>query len=52
VEGRGDKTVIEHGAVVEAIESGDSEKARTGMKEHLSSAVRELKQAGLAKRAL
>lgn len=51
VEGRGNKTVIEHGAIVEAIERGDSEKARTGMKEHLSSAVRELKQAGLAKQA-
>ena len=52
VEGRGDKTVLEHGAIVEAIEKGDSEEAKTLMREHLKSAVRELKQAGLAKRAL
>lgn len=52
VEGRGDKTVLEHGAIVEAIERGDSEKAQTLMREHLKSAVRELNQAGLTKRVL
>lgn len=51
VEGRGDKTVLEHGAIVGAIEKGESEKAKTLMREHLSSAVRELKQAGLTKKA-
>jgi len=47
VEGRGDKTVVEHGAIVEAIERGDSEKAQTLMSKHLSNAIHELKKAGL-----
>jgi len=37
---------------VEAIEKGDSEKAKTLMREHLKSAVRELNEAGLTKRVL
>lgn len=49
VEGRGDKTVVEHEAIVEAIERGDSERARTLMSEHLSNAVDELNKAGLTK---
>jgi len=52
VEGRGDKTVVEHGAIVEAIERGDSEKAQTLMRKHLSNAVHELKKAGLTKRVV
>lgn len=47
VEGRGDKTVLEHGAIVDAIEKGDSQKAQALMEKHLKSAVRELKPAGL-----
>jgi len=52
VEGRGDKTVVEHGDIVEAIERGDSEKAQTLMRKHLSNAVHELKKAGLTKRVV
>lgn len=47
VEGRGDKTVVEHAAIVEAIERGEADKAQNMMRKHLDNAVRELKKAGL-----
>jgi len=52
VEGRGDKTVVEHGAIVEAIERGEGEKAQALMRKHLGNAVHELKKAGLTRRVL
>ncbi|MEW6113291.1 MAG: FadR/GntR family transcriptional regulator [Thermodesulfobacteriota bacterium] len=52
VEGRSDKTVLEHAAIVEAIERRDSDKAQTLMRKHLGNAVHELKKVGLTKRGM
>ena len=46
-EGRGAKTVKEHTAIVEAIESRDAARAEKRMKTHLVNALRDLKKAGL-----
>jgi GntR family transcriptional repressor for pyruvate dehydrogenase complex len=46
-EGRGAKTVEEHGSIVEAIEKRDGAKAEKLMKKHLLNALADLKQAGL-----
>jgi GntR family transcriptional repressor for pyruvate dehydrogenase complex len=46
-EGRGAKTVEEHGSIVEAIEKRDGAKAEKLMKKHLLNALTDLKQAGL-----
>ena len=46
-EGRGTKTVEEHGSIVEAIEKKDGAKAENLMKKHLLNALTDLKQAGL-----
>jgi GntR family transcriptional regulator, transcriptional repressor for pyruvate dehydrogenase complex len=47
VEGRPQKTVVEHGKILKAIIEKDEKKARSAMKRHLKNAVNNLKQAGL-----
>jgi GntR family transcriptional repressor for pyruvate dehydrogenase complex len=46
-EGRGEKTVDEHAAIVDAIEKRDGARAEKRMKRHLVNALRDLKKAGL-----
>jgi len=46
-EGRAEKTVEEHDAIIQAIEEGNEEMARTKMKEHLEHAVEDLRKSGL-----
>jgi len=50
IEGRAEKTVEEHGAIIQAIEEGNEEMARTKMKEHLEHAVEDLIRAGLSEK--
>lgn len=47
VEGRPQKTVVEHGKILKAIIEKDEKKARNAMKRHLRNAVNNLKEAGL-----
>lgn len=47
-EGRAEKTVEEHGAIIQAIEEGNEEMARTRMKEHLENAVEDLRRVGFS----
>lgn len=47
VEGRPQKTVVEHGKILNAIIERDEKKARSAMNSHLKNAVNNLKEAGL-----
>jgi GntR family transcriptional repressor for pyruvate dehydrogenase complex len=43
IPGRAEKTITEHGKILQAIEEGDSEKAEAAMKEHLLNAIEDIK---------
>ena len=47
IEGRPRKTVTEHGAILEAIVSGDQAAAKKAMEQHLKNALAHLREAGL-----
>lgn len=47
VPGRMEKTVVEHGAILEAIKERDSERAAKEMQKHLEKAFQDLKDSGL-----